>query len=368
MREYKLLEITSQYVKYIKDFYRENPNVDDLTYDELFNMFTEQGFAEANFIHPYLRNMGIESKVIFYNNKTLQYKWSPLCKNLSLFELLLMQIKEYCPDIILISDMPSFDLEQLKMIKESVSNKTIYLVGYYFSELNNKFFEVVSQYDQIYTGSNGYVNLMRNKEIPAFLLRHAFDSSIINKLDVCEKSNAVCFSGSIVVGKTYHNNRIEILNKMMEYKIPYDFYGEIYGIQKEDKNLKILLDKIENNRHDANYGIKYYSIISQYTIGLNLHAPCIDGAGNMRMFETTGVGTCLLTDYRDENCEMFDVDNEIVEYSSSEELLDKVRWLINYPSKAKEIAKAGQKRTLKDHTYKNKAEQLNEYIQKLLKK
>ena len=86
----------------------------------------------------------------------------------------------------------------------------------------------------------------------------------------------------------------------------------------------------------------------------------------MRMYEATGIGACLLTDYKDENAELFDVDNEIVVYHSLEDMVEKAKWLIDNPNEARKIAIAGQKRTLNEHNYKNKAEYLNDYIQKLL--
>lgn len=85
----------------------------------------------------------------------------------------------------------------------------------------------------------------------------------------------------------------------------------------------------------------------------------------MRMFEATGMGTCLLTDSKDENAELFDISKEIVVYESYDDMVQKAKWLLENPKETKEIALAGQRRTLKEYTYRNKAEQLNEYLQLL---
>lgn len=127
------------------------------------------------------------------------------------------------------------------------------------------------------------------------------------------------------------------------------------------------MSRIEKDRREGMFGIEYYSIINRYNICLNMHSSIVDtGAGNLRMYEATGIGSCLLTDCKDENSELFDVDNEIVVYQSLEDMVEKAKWLIENPNEARKIAIAGQKRTLKEHTYKNKAECLNDYIQKLL--
>ena len=333
-------------------------------------MLVEDGFAESNFIHAQLKKLGIESKVIFYNNRNLQDKWGSEYKSTSYFDILLMQIKEFAPDIILISDMSRFTKEETKIIKTYVHtiNK---LVGFHFTTLDDRFKQNVSLYDQVYTGSKSFVNMMRNCGIPAYLLRHAFEPKILDKLPDTERKNEVCFSGSIVIGEYAHNNRLDMLDILGESNVPYAFYGDIYNQTQADERYLNIINKVEKSRKASLFGLDYYSALNQYNVCVNMHAPSIwdsvGSAGNVRMFEVTGLGSCLLTDYRNENAEIFDVDSEIVVYQSMEDMVEKAKWLLENPEKAKETAIAGQKKTLANYTYKNKAEQLNEYIQELLK-
>lgn len=383
MKQYKLLEIETQYDQYLRQFYRTHTDIDKLSYDELFSMFGEDSFAESDFLHRYLCELEIESKLIFCNNRNLQDKWVKNNKKLSYFDILLLQIKEFSPDVILISNMNYFTREETIIIKDCLP-ECGKLVGFHFSDIRDKFMQNVSLYDQIYTGCAYFVNIMRNKGIPAYLLRHAFEPSILDKLSKSEKENKICFSGSVYLNKNIHSNRLDMFNKLIESNIPFDFYGDIQGnIQSDDstaenglsvsvkeKQQKYLniIKKIEKYRKPGLFGIGYYDILNQYNIGINMHTPIIgNGAGNIRMFETTGIGSCLLTDYKSENAELFDVENEIVVYKSIEDMVEKAKWLLENPKKAKEIALAGQRKTLTKYTYKNKAEQLNEYIQELLK-
>ena len=84
----------------------------------------------------------------------------------------------------------------------------------------------------------------------------------------------------------------------------------------------------------------------------------------MRLFEVTGVGTCLLTDWKKNIGELFEPDKEIVTYSSLEECSEKVKWLRNNPKACKEIAEAGQARCLRDHTFAQRVLELDEIIRK----
>lgn len=92
-----------------------------------------------------------------------------------------------------------------------------------------------------------------------------------------------------------------------------------------------------------------------------------NSAGNIRLFEATGMGTCLVTDYKDNIHELFEPEKEIVTYRSAEECIDKIKWLLNHPDDMEKIAKAGQQRTLRDHTIAKRAAQLNEIISRHLK-
>jgi spore maturation protein CgeB len=84
---------------------------------------------------------------------------------------------------------------------------------------------------------------------------------------------------------------------------------------------------------------------------------------NIRLFEATGVGTCLLTDAGSNLSTLFEVDREVVVYSSVEECLEKISYLQENEQARKKIAELGQKRTLRDHTPSRRAAQVHELIQ-----
>jgi spore maturation protein CgeB len=98
-----------------------------------------------------------------------------------------------------------------------------------------------------------------------------------------------------------------------------------------------------------------YKVLSNSRISLNTH---IDVAGsfaaNMRLFEATGVGSCLVTDYKSNLADFFKIDEEVVTYKSASECISKIKFLLSNENERKKIAIAGQKRTLSDHTYSNR--------------
>ena len=82
----------------------------------------------------------------------------------------------------------------------------------------------------------------------------------------------------------------------------------------------------------------------------------------MRLFEATGVGTCLLTDWKSNINDLYEADTELATYCSAEECIDKVRYLLEHEKERKAMAEAGQRRTLQDHTIYTRAEQLDNII------
>lgn len=383
MVRYRLLEIATTYETYLNYFYDKNRNVDSLSYEELYSLLAEDSFAESDFIHRHLKEIGIESKVVFYNNLTLQRKWKKEIEDCDPFEILMSQIEEYEPDVVYVSDMTALSKEQLLKVKNYTSIKRVRMVGFWFFLLTNQSInEVINLFDQVYTGANNYVDIYRKQGINAKLLRHSFEPSVYEKCAGRDRKNDVVFLGNIFLGKDVHSNRIEMLKRLIDSGVPYSFYGGIYGGEsggsvlrriknsvcpdKEQRMIRFITDNNKQNNYPNVFGMDYYRILSEHMICINSHIKAVgQGAGNMRMFEATGMGACLLTDAKDENAAIFEVDKEIVTYSDMEEFQDKVKWLVENPDRAMQIAKAGQEKTFQVHSYKNKALKLNEYLQEL---
>jgi spore maturation protein CgeB len=86
----------------------------------------------------------------------------------------------------------------------------------------------------------------------------------------------------------------------------------------------------------------------------------------MRLYEATGVGSCLLTDWKSNLGELFEDGVEVVSYKSADECIEKVDYLLANEDARRAIATAGQRRTLRDHSFDNRAVQLDRIIQTAL--
>jgi spore maturation protein CgeB len=110
-----------------------------------------------------------------------------------------------------------------------------------------------------------------------------------------------------------------------------------------------------------------YQTLQRSQVNYNIHSDISsNSASNRRLFECTGVGSCLLTDHKANISTLFEPDREIVTFSSTEECIDKAKWLLDHPQECRQIAQAGQRRTLGEHTFAERAGQLDDVIREVL--
>jgi len=111
-----------------------------------------------------------------------------------------------------------------------------------------------------------------------------------------------------------------------------------------------------------------YQTLREALVTLNHHIDVAEAyAGNVRLFEATGVGTLLITDWKKNLNEMFEPGKEVVAYRTPDECLEMIQYYLEHEDQRQAIASAGQRRTLRDHTYRQRMEQLESIAKKYLK-
>jgi len=133
---------------------------------------------------------------------------------------------------------------------------------------------------------------------------------------------------------------------------PMQFFG--YGADSLDAD-----SPIRQRHHGEVWGLDMYRALARSKVTLNRHINVAENnANNMRLYEATGVGSLLITDRKDNLGEIFEIGKEVVAYSTPEEAAELIRYYLDHPEEAATIAKAGQARTLREHTYRHRMEEL----------
>jgi hypothetical protein len=156
-----------------------------------------------------------------------------------------------------------------------------------------------------------------------------------------------------------HTERIQLLSQVNTAQ-PIDLWG--YGIDTLEPKLPL-----HASYHGQAWGLNMYNILYNSNIVLNNHINIADRfANNMRLYEATGVGTLLITDYKDNLHTLFEPGSEVIAYRSAEECVELVTYYLDHEKERQAIARAGQQRTLREHSYLKRMQELVNIIERQL--
>ena len=213
----------------------------------------------------------------------------------------------------------------------------------------------LAAYDLMISAIPAFVRRFRAQGLCAELSRCAFEPDILQRLGPVPATR-VSFVGAL---SPHHSRRIKWLEAVCSREAV-SVWGP--GADRLAANSAILHDY-----RGTVWGLEMYRVIAGSEVTLNHHIDvAASEANNMRLFEATGVATCLVTDARDNLSDMFEAGSEVITYSSAAECTEKIRYLLEHPAERAAIAQAGQRRTLRDHTYAQRMAELADILERRL--
>lgn len=356
----RILIVDTYYPEFVRQLYERQSELQTASYQNQLATFMQQRFGTSNYYSRYLTTLGYEAKDIIADNTTLQFQWAQehnlpittwpslpylhtLTDRLPLYKILKAQIAEFQPDILYMQNISFCDPLTLRSLKKHVK----LLVGQIASPLPPTPF--LKPYDLILTSFPHFVPRIRALGPDSAYFKIAFDQSILDDLRaVTTKHYEVVFIGGFTSVHSEATTALETLAKHVRV----DVWG--YGVENLATD-----SPLRRHYHGEAWGMEMYRIIRQAKICINRHSAAAEhSANNMRLYETTGVGTLLITDAKANLNELFTVDEEVVSYSSTSELVEKVSYYLQHTEERERIAAAGQQRTLRDHTYQQRMVEL----------
>jgi spore maturation protein CgeB len=393
----KLFTISSMYPGYLESFYKRFDSIKDFSYDEHYNLLLNDTTEFVGSYTKTFRKLGIDAKCVIANDNTLQNKWrSENCnKTDNNRNVLFEQVKRFQPEILSVENLSYTDKEWLENIRESVKSIKL-ILAHHSSPFSPKIIERLKYVDFVITCTPGLKQDMENKGFRSYLVYHGFDKDLLSRINqdnIFSQSNFV-FSGSLSPGAGFHGERLELIENILKADIDIALYVNLekqYRIrakqsinlvneflkkykmaglrnyvpllQYEEKSIINYSSTLLRKKHQPVFGIDMYNLFKNSKIVLNIHIGVAGNyAGNMRMFEVTGVGSCLLTDNKTNLGDLFVPDKEVIVYNSMEECIEKAKWLLQNEEERSKIARAGQQKTLSSHTVENRSRQIIEII------
>jgi spore maturation protein CgeB len=267
----------------------------------------------------------------------------------SMTRILLAQIEEFRPDVVINQDVFHVDTVLVRRIKAIGKPIMIGQVG-----VEPPRGVDWSVYDLMLSQLQSIVNVFRAQGVRSAINHLAFEPSILAGLpDVPAQDIDISFVGSI---SSDHRQRIALLEAVAA-RHDLKLWGNLPNALPAGSPLRRCFQ-------GEVWGQDMYQVLRRSRVTLNSHIDFAGNeAGNMRLFEATGVSAFLLTDFKDSLNTLFAPDREVAVWRSIDECLAAVdRYLADHDSRDR-IARAGQARTMAQHTYHRRASEILALVQ-----
>ena len=259
------------------------------------------------------------------------------------------EIEAFAPEALLILDINLFSRSVLRKLAPT----SVIRVGEIASPLPPKRF--IKGYDLIFSAHPGLVREIERMGVKAIWNPLGVDPASFAKEPSKDRDIDAVFVGSL--GRLQRNTG-PLLAEVKKLVPSLQIYGNI-------SNKALTKFGLEDNYMGPAWGSNMHEILSRSKISLNRHGEIAGAyAVNMRMYESTAAGAMLLTEDKSNLKDLFTPGTEVVAYRNNRDAAEKVRYYLDHPDELAKIANAGQKRTLRDHTYQQRVSRIAQEIAK----
>jgi len=393
----RFLVLNADYPDFLRWLYQEHPGLEAQTYEEQLKVRIRSLYGVADFYSSNLRALGHEAHDLYANNEALQQSWAhkgcravhqsgligqwigSLLKGIKgiarrtqagrlkpyiaararwlkqahdpCLDILKAQIKHYKPDVVLNQAVDSIPGRFMKELKPYIR----FLVGQHAATPLRED-EDLSGYDLMISSFPATVDSWQQQGLRAQLCRLGFEPRVLSLIENPGKKWDISFIGSFF---SVHSSRVRWLEALCRHFPQLKAWAPSIGDLSPTSPIR------EHYAGQA-WGRQMYQILASSKLTLNHHGNVAPYANNMRLFEATGVGTCLLTDWKANLGDMFTSGREVIAYRNAEECVELIERYLQHDAEREAIARAGQARTLREHTYYHRMQEFVGIVGKYL--
>ncbi|MCH9001847.1 MAG: glycosyltransferase [Planctomycetes bacterium] len=343
-----ILFVSSFYPEFLRDLYAGDPTLAELGYEEQKRRLLATKFSSIDAYCDCLDSLGCRTDAVILYADRLMERWAAehgvtLTGNVhdQRRQFVAECVRRFKPDILYVFEWSPLGDAFLADVKRHVR----LLVGQIASPLRPD--RTYAATDLMISSWPPIVDYFRREGKTSAYINLAFDERVLDRLPAVAPRYDVTFVGGFAPS---HPTRIAWLDRLLR-DVDIDVFG--YGLDTVPQDSPIC----EHHRGPV-WGYRMYETLQRSRITLNLHAVndvrgtvMTNVANNLRLYEATGVGTCLLTDAKDNLHELLDPTGEVVAYRDDDDCVEKIRYFLDHEDERRTIAAAGQRRTLRDHTY-----------------
>ena len=266
-------------------------------------------------------------------------------------QILLAQIEDFKPDLILNQDTFHVDTRLVRRIGQIGTPVLIGQVG-----IDPPRGEDWRIYDLMISQLPAVVRSFRSAGVASEVCHLAFEPTLLKELPEAPSTDIdISFVGTV---SPDHRQRISLLEAVAER---HDL--KLFGNRPRTLPAGSPLHRCFQGEV---WGVDMYQALRRSRITLNSHIDMAGReAGNMRLFEATGAGVFLLTDFKDNLDTLFAPDREVAVWRTIDDCLAAIDRALNDESGRAAIARAGHERTLVQHTYRHRTSQILELAEQI---
>ena len=360
----RILLATNFYPEFLSNLYAASPDLAGADYDTQLAAIYATGFASSDVYLHGMATCGCEATQVIVNADTAQARWAKdhgLTPSGNIHDqrrqIVAAQVKAHEPDVLYVFEWCPLGDSFLADMKTHVR----LVAGQISSPLRND--RTYASYDVMFSSWPPIVTWFRQHGQNAEPLRLAFDDRILDRVEPRGDRYDATFVGGFA---PTHGHRISWLERIVD-DIDLDIFG--YGLDQVDPD-----SPIRGRHHGQVWGIDMYNVLRQSKLTLNIHAYIDVGgvidttvAANMRLYEATGMGTCLVTERMSNLADMFEPDREVVTYADQSECVERMQYYLHHDAEREAIAQAGLRRTLREHTYPTRMAELLDLLARYIK-
>ncbi len=401
----RLARLHGAYPLYLRQFYAARAGLERAGFAEQKRALDHDAFGWGDAWVPALAPFGYEVLELCVNAAPLQRAWArehaPALARGSPEAIAIAQLRAFAPEVLWFDHHDEALLAVIRSELPSVRR----VLGWVGSHLPAA--RAWRGVDLVLSCAVSSVEALRARGVRAELLRHAFDDRVLDRLAPPREPLDVVFVGLFDPDAPTHAQRERLVERLLaEVSIavfsPIGALGaserwrlraralvwdalelarRAVGPRVEPRRIPLLgraadwqgrprpslPPRLKRALRPGRFGLEMYRTLAGAKIVLDVQGdPDARDSSNMRLFEATGVGACLLTDRSARLPEMFESDREVATYGDPDECVTKIRHLLARPDEREAIARAGQERTLREHTFPQRAARLDALIRGLL--
>lgn len=406
MRLLNVTDATASYPSYLASLSARAPGFDSLSYEEQHSVINRDHFVWGMPYHQSMEAFGYEVLNVDRGIDSIQNAWAAEngydARKLSRDSIVVEQARAFQPDIVLYDPSNPALLQRIRDASPSVR----LVLGWVGSALTTG--RTWGMIDIMLTCAPESVGRLSAMGLKARHVNHSFNPALSAILGPRTERLPITFIGSIVRRSEFHLTREQILVGLCE-AVPLSIYSPSSSVRVADY-IKIAaagaasagLDclrrtgvlnrlkkttalrriervaspmrrpvhpKLASRLRPGVYGLEFFKTLQNSDISLNIHADTSPThASNIRLYEATGVGSCLLTDWKSNLADLYSPDSEVAVYRSADEAIEKARWLMDNAGDREAMAAAAMRRTLAAHTFAHRAAQIDEIIRESMRR